>query len=89
MITALHGAILLGCWAIGLFFFRYWRQTRDPFFWYFGGAFWLLSVERIMLLGVDPTYEFRPYIYSFRLIAFMLILYAIYSKNRPPVFPRD
>jgi hypothetical protein len=89
MIVALHGAILLGCWAIGLFFFRFWRQTKDSFFWHFGGAFWLLSIERVMLLAVDPSHEFRAYIYSVRLIAFMLILYAIYCKNRPSVFPPD
>jgi hypothetical protein len=44
-----YGAILLGCWAIGLFFFRYWRQTRERLFCHFGAAFQLLVIERVVL----------------------------------------
>lgn len=81
---AVYGAILLGCWAIGLFFFRYWRETGVPLFWYFGAAFWLLAAERLLLVGVSPSHEFLPYVYAVRLIAFLVILYAIYSQNRQP-----
>jgi hypothetical protein len=82
MREAFHGAILLGCWAIGLFFFRYWRQTRQRLFRYFGAAFWLLAGERVLLLSVSPIHEFHPYIYSVRLIAFLLIIFAIVDENR-------
>ena len=81
MKEAISGAILLGCWAIGLFFFRFWRRNRDRLFWFFGAAFWLLAIERILLLTIEQTHEFQPYIYVVRLVAFLLILYAIYHKN--------
>ena len=82
----MYGAILLGCWAIGSFFFRYWRQTGERLFRYFGAAFWLLALERLLLLYVIPSHEFEPYIYSVRLVAFLVILYAIYQKNRQAGF---
>ena len=78
---AISGAIFLGYWAIGLFFFRFRRRTHDAFFGYFGCAFWLLTVERVLLI-LGPTEEVKPYVYSIRLVAFLFILYAIYHKNR-------
>jgi hypothetical protein len=78
---AMSGGILIGYWAIGLFFFRFQRRTRDRFFGYFGCAFWILTVERVLLLA-GPTEEVKPYVYSIRLVAFLFILYAIYHKNR-------
>lgn len=79
---AISGAILLGNWAIGLYFLRFRRRSGDRFFAFFGWAFWLLAVERILLLTVGRNDELKPYIYSVRLIAFLLILCAIYDKNR-------
>ena len=78
---AVSGAIFLGYWAIGLFFFRFQRRTRDAFFGYFGCAFWLLTIERVLLI-IGPTEEVKPYVYSIRLVAFLFILYAIYHNNR-------
>lgn len=82
MKEAISGAILLGCWVVGLLFFRFWRRHHDRLFWCFGAAFWLLAIERALLLVVSETYEFQPYVYVFRLVAFLLILTAIYQKNR-------
>jgi hypothetical protein len=79
---AVSGAILLGCWAIGVFFFRFRRRSGDRFFAFFGWAFWLLAIERFLLLLFDPGNEVRPYVYLVRLVAFLFILYAIIDKNR-------
>ncbi len=79
---ALSGIILLGYWAIGLFFFRFWRKSSDRFFLFFACAFWLLAIERILLLAVGSDEEAKAYIYIVRLIAFLFILYAIFDKNR-------
>lgn len=80
----LSGAALMGGWVCGLFFFRFWRKTRDRFFLVFGLAFWTLAIERVGLVFVNPTIEDRqPVIYLIRLLAFLLILYAVWEKNRP------
>ncbi|HYG24978.1 MAG TPA: DUF5985 family protein [Verrucomicrobiae bacterium] len=78
----LSGAIFIGCWAIGLFFFRFQKRKGDRFFGFFGWAFFLLAFERALLVAVNPTDEFKAYIYLIRLVAFLFILYAIYDKNR-------
>jgi hypothetical protein len=79
---AISGAILLGYWAIGLFFFQFQRRSNDRFFGFFGSSFWLLAVERILLLAIGPNEEIKPYVYVIRLVSFLFILYAIYDKNR-------
>ena len=47
----------------------------------FGWAFWLLALERILLLALGTDEESRTYVYVIRLIAFLFILYAICHKN--------
>lgn len=76
------GALVLAYWAIGFFFWRFWKKTRDRFFRVFAWAFWVLAIERIILLFIDPDYEFRSYVYLVRLTAFLLIIWAIIQKNR-------
>jgi hypothetical protein len=78
----ISGATVLGCWAVGVFFLRFWRRTGDRLFAWFAVAFWLLGVERCLapLLGV-PTDEFLC-AYVVRLVAFVVILVAIVDKNR-------
>ncbi len=74
------GAIVLGCWAIALFFVRFLRQTRDPLFACFSIAFFLFGIERLLyILTAD---EMRPYVYFLRLIAFIAIVVGILLKNR-------
>ncbi|HLP78133.1 MAG TPA: DUF5985 family protein [Candidatus Paceibacterota bacterium] len=79
---AISGAVLIGYWAIGLFFFRFRRKDGDRFFLYFGWAFWILALERVLLLAIGAKDEVKPYVYLFRLVAFLFILYAIFDKNR-------
>jgi hypothetical protein len=75
------GGILIGYWAIGVDFFRFRRRTHDRFFAIFGFSFWLLAFERFLLILIGPTEESRWFIYIIWLVAFLLILYAIYDKN--------
>jgi hypothetical protein len=79
---ALSGAIFMGLAVVGLFFLRFWRQTGDRLFAIFAMAFWVLTLERLLLLLIDPKDELRPYVYTVRLFAFLLILTAIIDKNR-------
>lgn len=78
----LSGAVALGFAACALFFLRFWKRTREELFLAFAIAFLLLgSGQTILALASIPTEE-RGSIYLFRLIAFLLILLAIYRKNR-------
>lgn len=82
MNTFLWGATAMGCWAVGLIFFRSWRLTEDRFFALFGAAFWLLSLHWLALAGVGAVDETRHYFYAVRLLAFLVVLGAIADKNR-------
>jgi uncharacterized membrane protein len=67
----------------GLFFLRFWRDTSDRLFLYFAGAFGLLGAQRIIAIVAMEWTENVLWIYGIRLVAFLLILYAIIDKNRP------
>jgi hypothetical protein len=78
----LSGAVALGFAACALFFLRFWKRTREGLFLAFAVAFLLLGAgQTILALANIPTEE-RGSIYLLRLIAFLLILIAIYRKNR-------
>ncbi|HEX5221042.1 MAG TPA: DUF5985 family protein [Verrucomicrobiae bacterium] len=78
----LNGATLVGCWAIALFFLRFWVKTHDRLFIHFAFAFLLLGVERIALLLPNEESEYKSYVYLIRLAAFVVIAFAIFQKNR-------
>lgn len=78
----LSGAVALGFAACALFFLRFWRRTGEELFLAFAVAFLLLGTgQTVLALANIPTEE-RGSIYILRLIAFLLILLAIYRKNR-------
>ncbi len=78
----MSGAIMMGCWVVGLFFMRFWKKTADRFFAYFAIAFWIIALERVCLVFIDVTDESRSWVYLMRLVAFLLILFAVADKNR-------
>jgi peptidoglycan/LPS O-acetylase OafA/YrhL len=88
MIQFLNGVAAAGSLAVGLFFLRLWRETRDRFFALFGVAFWMLALNGIVLLWAVPADEHRHYFYLIRLLAFLLIIAAIVDKNRSARHPR-
>jgi Family of unknown function (DUF5985) len=79
----LTGAIAMGWLLAGLFFFRFWRRTRDRFFLWFALSFWLEAGNRVALGLADGTGEDAPVIYGLRIVAYGFILLAIWQKNRP------
>lgn len=78
----LAGAIWMGYTIAGLFFLKFWRRTRDSLFLTFSLSFWLLGALRLVLSLSSDESELRTYLYLCRLGAFMLILWAIFRKNR-------
>lgn len=77
----LMGAIAAGSFFAGLFFFRFWYHTRDAFFLYFAASFWLEAGNRVALALAEAS-EHEPVFYLVRLVAYGLILAAIWKKNR-------
>jgi uncharacterized membrane protein len=78
----LSGAVAFGFFIGGLFFLRFWRRTHEELFLAFALAFALLGLgQSVITLASIPTEE-RGSLYLIRLAAFLLILLAIYRKNR-------
>jgi hypothetical protein len=83
MNNMLIGAIVTVSLTVALFFLRYWRSTGDRFFLYFALSFFIEGFNRLLLgaastqAGTVQHYAF----YSLRLIAYGLILVAIWRKN--------
>ncbi|MBK0393489.1 DUF5985 family protein [Ramlibacter algicola] len=82
MEDVLAGAIAAGWLVAGLYFFRFWRRTRDRFFLLFAISFWIESADRVALALVPFASENEPLFYVPRLMAYGLILLAIWRKNR-------
>jgi hypothetical protein len=81
------GALSAGYLVIALFFARFWRDTHDRLFAFFSVAFALLAAQR-MALALAATHEaWSSALYGVRLVAFLLILYAVVDKNRTPAHP--
>lgn len=85
----LNGITMAMFAAVALFFFKFWRASRDRFFLRFSAAFALISAERFCVLFVDNAFKTvrevpsaGDWTYSLRLIAFLIILFAVYDKNR-------
>jgi len=76
----LSGAIMLNAWAISVFFLRFWKKTHDRLFAWFALAFNLLGIERITIVAIPGESHFH--VYLIRLVAFLLIIFAIWDKNR-------
>ena len=78
----LAGALVTASWVAGLLFLRYFRETRDRLFLTFALAFWVLSLNWLVLAVAHPSDEQRHYYYFIRLAAFLLIIWGIIVKNR-------
>jgi hypothetical protein len=79
----LLGAIALGSFAVGLFFLRYWKISRDRFFLFLMLSFWIEGGNRTYMAIQQSWNEDSPAHYLVRLVSYLLILLAIWDKNRP------
>jgi hypothetical protein len=81
MIDFLAGAVTLGYSVAAVFFLRFWRKTADRLFLAFGAAFALLAVNQVLAAVLEFGDERTPYVYSLRVLGFLLILWAVIDKN--------
>ena len=78
----LWGALAMGGSIAGLFFLRFWRNTRERLFLAFCAAFWMMALQWTALAVLDVADERRHLLYLLRLAAFVIILVAVLDKNR-------
>jgi uncharacterized membrane protein HdeD (DUF308 family) len=81
MNLVLLGAIAMASLVAGLFFLRFWKDTRDRFFLFFSVSFFVEGVNRFALAMTSDPNEGRPFFYFVRFLSFLLILIAIVDKN--------
>lgn len=88
--TLLDGAVMMAYLACALFFLRFYLQSKDRLFALFSLAFTLMGVHNLLgaLVAPDLDTERVYYLYVVRLVAYLLILGAIWDKNRVGRAPR-
>jgi hypothetical protein len=77
----LLGAISMASFIAGLFFLRFWRDTKDRLFLWFAVAFLIEGMNRAALGWSGTPDEGRPFFYFVRFISFLLIIIGIVQKN--------
>lgn len=82
MFDFLSGLITAGYLVSGLFFIRFWVRTKDALFLAFAAAFMLLAANQGLLVLSGIEAEDRTWLYLLRLVAFSLILWGIWRKNK-------
>jgi low temperature requirement protein LtrA len=79
----LSGSTMMANLVIGIFFLKFWRKTHDRLFLIFALAFCILAFERVVLLRWGGRVEeVETWVYSVRLVAFLLIIGGVVDKNR-------
>ena len=81
----LSGAIATASLVASLFFFRFWRQTRDRFFVYFALSFLIEAGNRVALGVLWAADEDGAIFYSVRLIASIASPLVVSAASASPV----
>jgi hypothetical protein len=77
----LTGVLATASLTVGVFFLRFWRESRDSFFLAFAASFVIEGLNRVSILWLPRPNEGSPRVYLIRLFASLLILGAILHKN--------
>jgi heme A synthase len=83
MYDFLAGVATAGFLIAAVFFFRFWKTTRDSFFAILGIAFVLFAANQAGVALLEVFREEQSWLYVLRLIGFVLLLVAIVLKNIP------
>ena len=82
VVVFVGGLLAAGYLVAAVFFLRFWRESGDRLFAMFAAAFVLLTLQRVLLALQVSLMEDEVWSYVIRLVAFLLILFAIIDKNR-------
>ncbi len=80
--NVLSGAVVFGLALCSLFFLRFWKRTADSLFLAFAISFGLLAFTQIIVVMANIYKEDSSVAYLIRLVAFTLLIVAIWRKNR-------
>lgn len=80
-LMALYGASAAVCALIALVFLRYRRDQRDRLFGFFAGAFACFAAGWTLRVALAHD-EHQAFVFIPRLVGFLLIIVAIFDKNR-------
>lgn len=80
MILFISGVLVMGYATAALYFASFWRRSRDRLFALFSWAFVILALQRVALAFATPVVA-PEWLYGLRLVAFLLILGAVVTKN--------
>jgi uncharacterized membrane protein HdeD (DUF308 family) len=78
----LLGVIATSSLVAGIFFLRFWKDTRDSLFLAFALAFLIEGVNRSFRIFFAHPSEASPWVFLVRACAFLIILAGIVNKNR-------
>jgi len=84
MYNFLSGMVTAGYLVAALFFFRFWRRTKDTLFVNFSIAFLLFASGQLGSIWFDGPHDDNTWIFLLRLAGFVLLLVAIVRKNYSP-----
>ena len=76
----LQGGTFVASLAVGLFFLRFWAQSRELLFGVLAGAFFAFAANRVLLAVLDSE-DSRLWVYLSRAVVFALIAAAVLAKN--------
>jgi hypothetical protein len=82
LLTFMHGAITLACILIGVKFLKFWRSSKDRFFFWMTSAFFVFAVGWVIRAFTPTDGDHAYYVFVPRLLAFLLIIAGILEKNR-------
>jgi hypothetical protein len=78
----LWGGLTVCSGIAGLLFLRFWKETRERLLLYFALAFWILTINWLLLAVLRPKDEGTHYAYWARMAAFVVIIVGIWDQNR-------
>ncbi len=88
MYNFLSGMVTAGYLVAALFFFRFWRRTKDSLFANFSIAFLLFASGQFGSIWFDGQHDDNTWIFLLRLAGFVLLLVAIVRNNFTPAAPK-
>jgi hypothetical protein len=75
------GLVTMGFLVASVFFWRFWRHTRDRLFAAFAAAFVLLALNQAIAALTELGRDEIGWVWLLRLAGFLLIIAAIVHKN--------